>query len=85
MYLIAAVLACLSEQPTICDVYALPTLRDDGYEMTWGDCLGVGGQVSLMKWLKDNPGMIVKRGPICDYGNDPHRGERLFKGQGTPI
>lgn len=86
LYVVATVLACLASSPTVCTTHQLPSMNDaTGEPMTWGECLGVGGQVALMRFREENPHLLVKGGPRCTVGNGPKLLDRVLQKDGTPI
>lgn len=62
MFAVLTLLACLVGQPDRCEVVYPPSMNPQtGTPMTFGECLGIGGQVAALQWLKENPGYVVKR------------------------
>lgn len=82
-FVFATVIACSDPGLKVCDTYDLPTVNtQDGSSMSFGECLGVGGQIALMEWKREHRDLHVKTGPRCSFSNDPHFLDKLHNQTG---
>lgn len=76
MFAMLTLIVCLAGQPDRCEMVYPPAINDmTGQEMTFGECLGLGGQGAALQWLKEHPGYVVKKvrctpGKPADAGED---------------
>lgn len=84
MQVIPVILACLTNQPAICDSFPLNSVDAEGYPMTLMSCMTIGGQVAAQEWLKEHTNYTLKK-IRCAYGNYPDMQEKALNADGQPI
>lgn len=74
MLTIMSLVACLQANPTVCPTFIAPV------EMSFYECLGIGGQHVALEWQKQHPEYRVKK-IRCTVTNDPEKALELLEDQ----
>ncbi len=63
MFAAFSIVACLISNPQHCETFRDAPQVDSvsGEQMTFGTCLGIGGQTAAVQWSREHPGWKVAK------------------------